>query len=162
MRSFPPAIRRAIEWRDNSTCCFPGCHNGRFVDAHHVRHWSQGGETSLANAMLLCRAHHRAVHEGGYRIERDSVEPGAGARWVFHRPDDTVIPPEPPPLPQTDPNVVVRQNVQLGLDIGPQTAMPYWAGERLDVGLALDALFSTDQPSHGGLPTTEDRPGAAG
>jgi hypothetical protein len=46
-RIIPPAIRRALNARD-SGCCFPGCINKRFVDAHHVEHWVDGGETKLS------------------------------------------------------------------------------------------------------------------
>ncbi|MDH3223454.1 MAG: HNH endonuclease [Gemmatimonadota bacterium] len=65
-RTVPPAIRRALEARDRG-CRFPGC-GLRFTEAHHVHHWAQGGDTSLANLVLLCRRHHRAVHEGGVRV----------------------------------------------------------------------------------------------
>jgi hypothetical protein len=65
-RTIPPALRRALEVRDRG-CRFPGC-GLRFTDSHHVEHWSDGGETSLANCLLLCRHHHRLVHEGGWRI----------------------------------------------------------------------------------------------
>src|SRR5438034_3915552 len=57
-RSIPPALRRALKRRDRG-CRFPGCENHLFVDAHHVRHWAHGGETSLDNLVLLCRHHHR-------------------------------------------------------------------------------------------------------
>lgn len=71
---------------------------------------------------------------------------GAGAdranSWVFYRPDGTVVPATPPPLPASDHRAVVDQNARL--DIGPVTAIPGWYGERLDLGLALDALFSVD------------------
>ena len=40
----------------------------RFTEAHHVRHWADGGETSLRNTLLLCRRHHRAVHEGRVKV----------------------------------------------------------------------------------------------
>jgi hypothetical protein len=66
-RTIPPALRRALEVRDRG-CRFPGC-GLRFTDAHHVVHWGDGGETSLANTLLLCRYHHRLVHEDGWRIE---------------------------------------------------------------------------------------------
>lgn len=69
-RTIPSAIRRALQRRDRG-CCFPGCENRRFVDAHHVEHWAQGGETTLDNLVLLCRRHHRAVHEGGYTVDRE-------------------------------------------------------------------------------------------
>ena len=104
-----------------------------------MRHWCKGGTTCLANGMLLCCFHHHAVHEGGYRIE-PSADPGT--RWVFLRPDGTVVPAAPPALPASDASAVTAQSYQLGLDIGPHTALPYWAGERLDLSLALDALFT--------------------
>ena len=63
-------IRRAVLARDRH-CTFPGCHRTRFVEAHHVQHWAEGGETSIDNLMLLCSYHHRLLHEGGYRIRRD-------------------------------------------------------------------------------------------
>jgi hypothetical protein len=65
-RTIPPSLRRALEARDRG-CRFPGC-GRRFTDAHHVKHWADGGETNLRNCCLLCRVHHRAVHEGGVRI----------------------------------------------------------------------------------------------
>ena len=65
-RTVPPSLRRALEARDRG-CRFPGC-GLRFTDAHHVKHWADGGDTNLANLVLLCRRHHRAVHEGGARV----------------------------------------------------------------------------------------------
>ena len=63
-RSIPLAIRRALQRRDGG-CRFPGCTCSRFVDAHHITHWADGGETGMDNLVLLCRRHHRMVHEGG-------------------------------------------------------------------------------------------------
>jgi len=69
-RTIPPALRRALRSRDGG-CRFPGCENRRFIDAHHVRHWAKGGETTIGNLVLLCRRHHRAVHEGGIRVDEE-------------------------------------------------------------------------------------------
>ncbi|MDJ0910575.1 MAG: DUF222 domain-containing protein, partial [Woeseiaceae bacterium] len=85
-RSIPPAIRRALKLRDGG-CRFPGCNHKRFVDGHHIEHWANGGETSLDNLVLLCRRHHRLVHEGGYGCERR-----ADGEIVFTAPDETVLP----------------------------------------------------------------------
>ena len=85
-RTVPTAIKRALQARDKS-CVFPGCHHTRFVDAHHVEHWSAGGETSLDNLMLLCSHHHQLVHEVGFSIERDYQN-----RWFFKRPDGRAVP----------------------------------------------------------------------
>ena len=65
-RTVSPSLRRALEARDRG-CRFPGC-GLRFTDAHHIRHWADGGDTSLRNLVLLCRRHHRAVHEGGMKV----------------------------------------------------------------------------------------------
>ena len=67
-RTIPPHIRRALEERDRG-CRFPGCAS-RFTEAHHVKHWADGGGTSLRNTVLLCRRHHRTVHEGRVKIGR--------------------------------------------------------------------------------------------
>jgi len=61
-RLVTPALLTAL-WVRDKTCTFPGC--GRppnWCDAHHVRHWIDGGETSLTNMALLCAHHHTHVH----------------------------------------------------------------------------------------------------
>ena len=68
-RTIPAALRRALDARDGG-CRFPGCTNRIFTDAHHVEHWLDGGATSLANTVLLCRRHHRALHEYGFSLEQ--------------------------------------------------------------------------------------------
>jgi hypothetical protein len=64
----PAGMRRALVLRDGG-CSFPGCGRPQtWCDAHHVTHWADGGETALGNLVLLCRPHHRAVHED-FRVE---------------------------------------------------------------------------------------------
>jgi hypothetical protein len=87
-RTVPPAIRRALHARDR-TCQFPGC-TAEICDAHHVEHWIDGGDTSLPNVVLLCRRHHRLVHEGGF----DLVRSPDGVTSVL-RPDGSVLEPNP-------------------------------------------------------------------
>lgn len=86
-RIIPKAISRAVRARDNNCCTFPGCNNQRFLNCHHVEHWSSGGETSLNNLMLLCTRHHALVHEGGFRIEKDFRD-----SWFFVRPNGIAVP----------------------------------------------------------------------
>lgn len=81
------AISRAVRARDKHCCTFPGCNNRRYLHCHHVEHWSNGGETSLGNLMLLCTRHHTLVHEGGFRIQKDFKD-----RWFFVRPDGIAVP----------------------------------------------------------------------
>ncbi|HET9556847.1 MAG TPA: DUF222 domain-containing protein, partial [Actinomycetota bacterium] len=70
-RVVQPAQRAALVVRDHG-CVFPGCERPPgWCEAHHLRHWLHGGPTDLANLALLCRAHHRAVHEGGWHLVRD-------------------------------------------------------------------------------------------
>jgi hypothetical protein len=78
-RTISGPLRRGLEIRDRG-CRFPGC-GRRFTEAHHVVHWADGGETSLDNGLLLCRYHHRLVHEGGWGIGF-----GAERRPVFFDP----------------------------------------------------------------------------
>ena len=89
-RTISPALRRALAARDRQ-CRFPGCQNRR-CDSHHVQHWADGGATALDNLVLLCRRHHRTVHEEGFRITLD----GTG-NVQFVRPDGRPFPAVPPP-----------------------------------------------------------------
>ena len=134
-RTIPPALRRALLHRDR-TCRFPGCHV-RVGQGHHVRHWAQGGPTTLANLVLLCRRHHRAVHEEGY-----SVVHGPDGTLRFRRPDGRPLPEVPPAaaVPADPVTTLHLQHASQGLRLHARTACPGWLGERLDVGWALDVL----------------------
>jgi hypothetical protein len=65
----PPAIRRAVVWRDRGRCIVPGCRNATYVDLHHLDLRSEGGSNDPDNLVVLCGAHHRAVHRGRLRID---------------------------------------------------------------------------------------------
>jgi hypothetical protein len=71
-RTVPPAISRALASRAlalrDKTCRFPGCCESRYVDAHHIQHWADGGETSLDNLVTFCRYHHRQLHQGSFFV----------------------------------------------------------------------------------------------
>jgi hypothetical protein len=69
-RVVQPAQRAALAVRDRG-CVFPGCDRPlAWCEGHHLWHWADGGPTDLGNLALLCRAHHRAVHEGGWQLTR--------------------------------------------------------------------------------------------
>lgn len=134
-RTIPPAIRRALHHRD-SGCRFPGC-GVRFGQGHHVRHWANGGPTTLSNLALLCRRHHRAVHEEGYQLDR---MPDGELR--FRRPDGQVLPDAlaAPDVPEDAVEALRYRHEAMGLVLDAHTATPGWLGERLDVGYAIDVL----------------------
>ena len=81
------AQRRALRLRDG-TCVFPGCHQSKHLDAHHLTPWSEGGPTDLDELALLCRRHHVMVHEGGLRLVRSrsgssgAAPAGLGPRFL--------------------------------------------------------------------------------
>jgi hypothetical protein len=69
-RVVAPAQRAALAVRDGG-CVFPGCDRPlAWCDAHHLWHWVDGGPTDLGNLAMVCRAHHRTVHEGGWQLTR--------------------------------------------------------------------------------------------
>jgi len=137
-RSIPPAIRRALVARDGG-CRFPGCTNTRFVDGHHIRHWADGGETSLENLVLLCRHHHRLVHEGGFRCER-----APGGHILFHAPSGENLSVQRQATGVAKDTDIIRwlDRYMPELEVDPQTCVPRWyAGERMDWDMAVGALF---------------------
>ncbi len=158
-RTIPPALRRALHHRDQG-CRFPGC-GVRFAEGHHLRHWAHGGPTTLSNLALLCRRHHRAVHEEGYQVAR-----GPDGVLRFRRPDGRPLPEVPsPPVVRGDPVKVMRaRHDALGLRLDARTACPGWLGERLDLGWAIDVLHPRAQRPCGidGGPTSLDRSGFGG
>ena len=140
-RTIPPALRRALHHRDGG-CRFPGC-GVRIGEGHHIRHWAQGGPTSLSNLAILCRRHHRAVHEEGYQIER-----GADGALTFRDPHGWRIPdvPDPPVLSRDPMDVLWEANLRHRVYPHTHTLTPDWRGEPLDVGWAIDVLHPSANP----------------
>ena len=137
-RSIPPPMRRALGIRDGG-CRFPGCTNSRFVDGHHIKHWADGGETSLDNLVLLCRHHHHLVHEGGF----DCRKSADGEIYFTDQ--------RQKPLPNwaTLPRVADSHDIEQWMDReffeatadGEGCAAKWYAGEKMDWNMAVSALF---------------------
>jgi hypothetical protein len=127
-RAIPPALRRALRARDRG-CRFPGCREPPLRRCPPRPALARGGETTLSNLVLLCRRHHRLVHEGGYGVD-DHLR--------FYDPWGRRLPRvwRPPP---GDADELLRHEHEAM--IGPDTCAS-GDGEQMDVALAVDALVS--------------------
>jgi hypothetical protein len=126
-RTISAPLRRLLNARDKG-CRFPGCANARYIDAHHIHHWANGGETKPGNLVSLCRFHHRAVHEGGFGIQR--LDDGA---LRFVRPDGEAV--------VADGRGPINQPSGDWREI-PQGATPFvYRGDRMDLGMAVDVMM---------------------
>jgi len=133
-RGISAPLWRALRSRDE-TCAFPGCTARHGLVVHHVEHWVRGGETMLPNLIRVCRAHHWALHEGGFRVEGR-----APAALRFRAPGGDLLPTSPVP-PATDGRALARRSRALGLAIGPQTGLTRWRGEAMDYDWAVQSLL---------------------
>ena len=142
-RTIPPALRRALRHRD-ARCRFPGCHF-RFTQGHHLKHWADGGPTTLSNLALLCRWHHRAVHEGGFQVQR--LPDG---ELEFRHPCGYVI----PQVPQAselagDSETLLRMHTAAGrIQVDATTLRPNWDGTRLNLGYAISVMHPRANGGH--------------
>jgi hypothetical protein len=147
-RTIPPAMRRALKARDGG-CRFPGCTSHKFVDGHHIRHWSDGGETSLDNLVLLCRFHHHLVHEGGYDCRKSKD----GEIYFVDRREQRLN------EFQTSPRVSVEEtlawmyrkfdNKDVSADdgaLGSTCVAKWYAGEQMDMEYAVWVMANTKAP----------------
>jgi hypothetical protein len=90
-------MKRALLGRDK--CCrFPGCSHDKWLDAHHVMHWADGGDTSMDNTLLLCSTHHRLLHEGGFTIQKNFA-----GEWYFRNGEGKALPQFPAPAARIEP-----------------------------------------------------------
>jgi hypothetical protein len=96
--SIPGHIRRAVLLRDKR-CAWPRCGRAAvYCDVHHIRHQGDGGETSVANCVLLCQFHHDVcIHRLGWRI----VLHPDGTTTVYG-PRGQVAHSHAPPVPHTE------------------------------------------------------------
>jgi hypothetical protein len=119
------ALRRAVRERDGCRCRFPGCESRR-TDAHHIKYWSNGGETKLRNLVSLCKAHHLIVHDKNIIIT--ATETG----FAFYTSQVVPIPPSPG-LPEPGGTITACHDAA----ITPSTIIPPNSGERLDLNMAI-------------------------
>jgi hypothetical protein len=140
-RAIPPSIRRALQIRDQG-CRFSGCCESRYVDAHHVQHWCDGGETRLDNLVLLCRHHHRLLHQEGYEIVKHGEQ-----QFEFLTPSGGTL--KAALVPQfaaledvvSEALAIEREHDGIGLAIDSRTAVTRWEGEKMDYDLAVGAML---------------------
>jgi hypothetical protein len=139
-RILPSAIKRALDIRDEG-CRFPGCGCTRYVDAHHIKHWVDGGETSLGNLITLCRFHHRQLHLGEFSITLD------GGEFIFsNRRGIEILPTFRPQFPdQENVSAEILELETIRPEISAETCKTKWAGESLDMDLAIQALLTRDE-----------------
>jgi hypothetical protein len=142
-RTVPATISRALALRDK-TCRFPGCCESTYVDAHHIQHWADGGETSLKNLVTLCRYHHRHLHRGSFSIR--VVETPGEQQLIFSTPGGRAI--ESSVFPQF-PGVSAEASAEAlsfaapAVDAG--TCVTQWRGEDCDYGMAVEGLLHRDR-----------------
>ena len=166
-RIIPPALSRALAIRDGG-CQFPGCCETRYTEGHHIKHWADGGETRLDNLVTLCRYHHRELHKGSFflslkpehinqvPLKLNSKPERFSERLCFskvdryfdapfNRSEDFVIAANPAKftcaccdaaeLGKTIPRLIYNA-------IDEKTAVTKWAGESMDLGMAIDGLLA--------------------
>ncbi|MCB1848127.1 MAG: HNH endonuclease, partial [Halieaceae bacterium] len=142
-RTVPPAMGRALAIRDR-TCRFPGCCEARYVDAHHIQHWADGGATSLDNLVTLCRYHHRQLHRGCFSI-RDAGINGE-QRLIFFTPEGRTIESSLfPQFPRVSAETSAGALSAGAPDVDAETGVSRWQGEACDYGMAVEALLRRDE-----------------
>jgi hypothetical protein len=115
-----------------------GCTNSIFLEGHHIKHWADGGETSLENTALLCTLHHRFVHEYGYAIEL-----GSDQRPRFRDPYGRLVEPVPerPASPDLGWPKIRALNEPLAITADTITC---WDGTPVDYGTIVGHLLVAD------------------
>jgi hypothetical protein len=142
-RTISGRLKRALRERDK-TCTYPGCTNSLFLEGHHIRHWAEGGETSLRNACLLCTAHHHYVHEYGYTIELD-----ADQRPRFRDPHGQLVVAVPDRPQVADLGWPTIRTANEPLRITADTNACKWDGNPVDHGAVIGYLVAADGLNRG-------------
>jgi hypothetical protein len=137
-RTITGALKRALHRRDNC-CTYPGCTNRIFLEGHHIKHWADGGETSLENTALLCSLHHRFVHEYGY-----AVELGPEQRPRFRDPQGRLVAAAPARPVVADLGWPQIRAMNEPLTIEATTIAGPWDGTPVDYGAIVGHLATAD------------------
>ena len=135
-RTIPPPIRRALEFRDQG-CRFPGC-TSEHCDAHHIVHWADGGETKLSNLVLLCRRHHRLLHEGGFSVRMNEAR---AVQFLDKRDRPLERSPAPPPVGSYPARELIRHLEDAGILVTGKESMPAWDGTPMDLPYVMECLW---------------------
>ena len=141
-RTVPAAIGRALALRDK-TCRFPGCCESRYVDAHHIQHWADGGDTSLDNLVTLCRYHHRLLHQDGFSIKVDKTT--GPKQLIFTTPSGRKLESSLfPQFPDVSAETSSQELQRMAPAVDARTCVTRWEGEDCDYGMAVEALLRRD------------------
>ncbi len=143
-RIIPASIKRALDLRDQ-TCRVPGCCNTRYLDAHHIQHWADGGETSLDNLMNMCRHHHRQLHQGVFNIHVEKASAYEEAHMMFSTPSGKHIKASFfPQFSQKSATTAEQALRDAAPSVNSNTAVTQWAGENCEYPVAMDVLVQLD------------------
>ena len=140
-QAIPTRVKRAVRARDRG-CRFPGCGQRKFTDVHHIRWRSRGGKNRLANLAELCWHHHWLVHEGGWGLvaeadgELTAIQPN-GERLTLR--SVTIDPGD---------GGVETRNTHRGITIAPDTCIPRWYGDPLDLDHITTSLMQQWEWEH--------------
>jgi hypothetical protein len=146
-RIIPPSIKRALDIRDRG-CRFPGCECSRYVDAHHIRHWADGGETSMDNLVTLCRFHHRKLHEGEFNVK---VHPKIADDFIFcDSKGDEIKAVASPLFPHQQDMGTARPSAEIldiekyRPDVTAETCKTKWLGDSMDTPWTVNLIMETE------------------
>ncbi len=146
-RRAPNAAQLLALWRRDRGCAVPGCGRIRFLHAHHVVFWSQGGETNLDNLVLLCGDHHRALHEGAFAVRSLGRQP-----FSFHARDGSSYAVSPRTEGSAD---ALKARYAW---VGSEDIVPDWNGTPMGDGWPWALIWTSGRPEPGPVERQRLRP----